>query len=439
MTELLPLLVALVVGVALGAAVALAVARAHRDDTSGASLAAERAAVDALVTPIAETLRDVRIDLARSERERIAAHADLRRQVEATALGATAVSEQTGRLAAALRRSDVRGQWGEMQLRRIVESSGLLPHVHFEEQASSRDDAGTLLRADLVVHLSDGRDVVVDSKVPLASYLEAVEADDDTARRTLLARHAADLVKHVDALGSKEYWRRYDSPAFVILFLPSEPLLSAALDERPDLLQRAFDKDVVLATPTTLLALLRTVAHTWRQESATRNAREVHDLAVDLHSRIATVGKHMAKLGRQLDSAVGAYNDTVGSLEGRVLVTARRLATLGVVADSDDGGLPTPAPVTQATRPLTAPELVASADGRLAGLPESPGTPILTGLPDVGDDPDQGADWLAPELVAGPRRMPGVQDLLDADRDAHDGTGPAVAGGGGDVPYGWTS
>jgi DNA recombination protein RmuC len=411
MTELLPLLVALVVGLALGAAVTVAVGRASRDDSSSASLAAERAAVDALVTPIAETLRDVRIDLARSERERIAAHADLRRQVEATALGATAVSEQTGRLAAALRRSDVRGQWGEMQLRRIVESSGLLPHVHFEEQASSRDDAGTLLRADLVVHLSDGRDVVVDSKVPLAAYLEAVESDDDGTRRALIARHAADLAKHVDALGSKEYWRRYDSPAFVILFLPSEPLLSAALEERPDLLQRAFDKDVVLATPTTLLALLRTIAHTWRQESAARNAREVHDLAIELHSRIATVGKHMARLGRQLDSAVGAYNETVGSLEGRVLVTARRLATMGVVVDSEDGGLPTPAPVTTAARPLTAPELQASAEGRLA---------------DIGDATE-------------PSRTPSVADLVAADRDALADAGPAVADAGGDVPYGWTS
>ncbi len=423
MTELLPLLVALVVGLALGAAVTLAVGRASRDDSSSASLAAERAAVDALVTPIAETLRDVRIDLARSERERIAAHADLRRQVEATALGATAVSEQTGRLAAALRRSDVRGQWGEMQLRRIIESSGLLPHVHFEEQASSRDDAGALLRADLVVHLSDGRDVVVDSKVPLASYLEAVESDDDATRRALLARHAGDLVKHVDALGSKEYWRRYDSPAFVILFLPSEPLLSAALEERPDLLQRAFDKDVVLATPTTLLALLRTVAHTWRQESAARNAREVHDLAVELHARIATVGKHMSKLGRQLDSAVGAYNDTVGSLEGRVLVTARRLATLGVVADSEDGGLPTPVPVTQASRPLTAPELQASAEGRLAGIADRT-SPSAT---DVGDA----------TLVS---RTPSAHDLVVADtHDTHRLAAPAEAAAGGDVPYGWTS
>lgn len=423
MTELLPLFVALVVGIALGAAVTLAVSRAQRDDGSGASLAAERAAVDALVAPIAATLRDVRIDLARSERDRAAAHADLRRQVEATAAGATAVSEQTGRLAAALRRSDVRGQWGEMQLRRIVESSGLLPHVHFEEQASSRDDAGALLRADLVVHLSDGRDVVVDSKVPLASYLEAVESEDDATRRALLARHASDLLKHIDALGSKEYWRRYDSPAFVILFLPSEPLLSAALEERPDLLQRAFDKDVVLATPTTLLALLRTVAHTWRQESAARNAREVHDLAVELHARIATVGKHMSKLGRQLDSAVGAYNDTVGSLEGRVLVTARRLATLGVVADSEDGGLPAPVPVTQASRPLTAPELQASAEGRLADIADRAGPSAI----DVGD-------------AAAVSRTPSAHDLAIADtRDTHRPATPNEAAAGGDVPYGWTS
>ena len=165
----------------------------------------------------------------------------------------------------------------------------------------------------------------------------------------------------------------------------------------------------------------------------------MHDLAVELHSRIATVGKHMARLGRQLDSAVGAYNETVGSLEGRVLVTARRLATMGVVVDSEDGGLPTPAPVTTAARPLAAPELVASAEGRLTGLPESTSAQGIDALGDLHHGGDDGLDGLAPELVAGPRGMPSVQDLLATDRDALDRTRPAVADDGGDVPYGWTS
>jgi DNA recombination protein RmuC len=179
------------------------------------------------------------------------------------------------------------------------------------------------------------------------------------------------VMTHVDRLSSKEYWTRYESPAFVVLFLPAESFLSSALDVRPDLLEYAFARDVVIATPTTLLALLRTIAHTWRQESAASNAREVQQLARELHARLATLGTHLGKLGNALDSAVGAYNGTVGSLESRVLVSARRLATLGVVeaVDDADSGLPTPRLVTSATRPVTAAELVAAADGGLADLP----------------------------------------------------------------------
>jgi DNA recombination protein RmuC len=231
------------------------------------------------------------------------------------------------------------------------------------------------------VHLSDDRDVVVDAKVPLSSYLDAAEATDDATARVLLARHAGEVMAHVDRLSSKEYWARYESPAFVVLFLPAESFLSSALEVRPDLLEYAFARDVVIATPTTLLALLRTIAHTWRQESAATNAREVQQLARELHARLATLGSHLGKLGNALDSAVGAYNGTVGSLESRVLVSARRLATLGVVEalDDADSGLPMPRLVTCATRPVTAAELVAAADGGLADLPVA--------VPIVGSDP----------------------------------------------------
>ena len=243
--------------------------------------------------------------------------------------------------------------------------------MHFEEQSSSRDDAGDLLRPDLVVHLSDDRDVVVDAKVPLSAYLDAAEAPDDATARVLIARHAAEVMAHVDRLSAKEYWTRYESPAFVVLFLPAESFLSAALDVRPDLLEYAFARDVVIATPTTLLALLRTVAHTWRQDSAATNAREVQRLARELHARLATLGAHLSRLGSALDGAVGAYNGTVGSLESRVLVSARRLATLGVVeaVDDPDAGLPSPRLVTTTTRPVDAAELVAAADGGLAEIP----------------------------------------------------------------------
>jgi len=369
MSELLPLLLGLVLGLLAGVATVLAVQR--RSAAVPAGLAAERAAVDALVRPVNDTLARVSLDLSRAERDRAAAHAQLQEQIRLTALGTDALRDQTGRLVTALRRSEVRGRWGEVQLRRLVESSGLLPHVHFEEQSSSRDDDGDLLRPDLVVHLSDDRDIVVDAKVPLSSYLDAAEATDDATARLLLARHAGELVAHVDRLSSKEYWSRYESPEFVVLFLPAESFLSSALDVRPDLLEYAFARDVVIATPTTLLALLRTVAHTWRQESAARNVREVHRLARELHSRLATLGAHIGRLGAALDSAVGAYNATVGSLESRVLVSARRLAELGVVeaVDDPDSGLPMPRPITTSARPVTAAEPVGAPEGGLAALP----------------------------------------------------------------------
>ena len=372
MSELLVLVLGLVVGVVIGASTVLVVVRttAEDDPRHSSSLAGERAAVDALVRPMADTLARVSVDLSRAERERAVAHAQLQEQIRLTAAGTESLRDQTGRLVTALRRSEVRGRWGEVALRRIVESSGLLPHVHFEEQSSTRDDSGDLLRPDLVVHLADDRHVVVDAKVPLSAYLDSTEAPDDATTRLYLARHASEVAAHVDRLSSKGYWRRYDTPEFVVLFLPAESFLSAALEVRPDLLEYAFERDVVIATPTTLLALLRTVAHTWRQESAARNVREVHALARDLHSRLATLGTHLAKLGNALDGAVGQYNATVGSLESRVLVSARKLASMGVVGSVDDvdSGLPTPRLVTTTSRPLTAEELVASVDGGLAEL-----------------------------------------------------------------------
>jgi len=385
MSELLPLVVGLVLGLLVGAGTVLVVIRATASDAAPPSLAAERAAVDALVRPVNLTLARVSDDLARAERERASAHAQLQEQIRLTALGTDSLRDQTGRLVTALRRSEVRGRWGEVQLRRLVESSGLLPHVHFDEQSSSRDvdDPADLLRPDLVVHLSDDRDIVVDAKVPLSSYLDAAEATDDATARVLLARHAGEVMAHVDRLSSKAYWTRYESPAFVVLFLPAESFLSSALEVRPDLLEYAFARDVVIATPTTLLALLRTVAHTWRQESAAGNAREVQRLARELHGRLATLGTHLGRLGSALESAVGAYNGTVGSLESRVLVSARRLATLGVVeaVDDPDSGLPAPRLVTTTTRPVAASELVAALDGDLAELGQA--VPIVRSGPGV--------------------------------------------------------
>jgi DNA recombination protein RmuC len=283
-------------------------------------------------------------DLARSERDRVSAHAELREQIRATALGSEALRFETGKLVSALRRSEVRGRWGEVQLRRLVESSGMLAHVDFDEQSTTRDDAGDALRPDLVVHLADNRDIIIDAKVPLNSFIDAAQADDDDTQRHFLNRHVADVQSHIDRLASKEYWQRYNSPEFVVLFLPAEAFLSHALEQKPDLLEYAFARNIVIATPTTLLALLRTVAYTWRQDEAVKNVREVQSLARDLHGRLATFGTHLAKIGSALDSAIGHYNSSVGSYESRVLVSARRLAQLGAVelGEDPDAGLAQP-------------------------------------------------------------------------------------------------
>ena len=377
---LLGLTIGLAIGMALGAAgwaarrrsqAADALAHDAHAQVLGHQAASERAAVEALVRPLNDTLGRVSDQLARAEVERAAAQAELREQVRRAAEGAESVRSETGRLVTALRRSEVRGRWGEVQLRRLVESSGLVEHVHFTEQASSRgEDGDPTLRPDLLVHLADGRHVVVDAKVPLSAYLDASAAHDDAARAAAMARHAGEVLTHIERLSAKEYWRRHDSPEFVVLFLPAESFLSAALEARPDLLERAFAKDVVLATPTTLLALLRTVAYAWRQDTAARNAAEVHALGRELHTRLATMGGHLARLGSSLDAAVDQFNRTIGSMESRVLVSARRLATLGVVdvSDDDEAGLPTLHPVTSTTRGASAPELATAADDALLSL-----------------------------------------------------------------------
>jgi len=368
MSELLPLVIALVIGVALGASVVLISVRASREPDT--SLAAERAAVDALVRPVNDTLARVASDLARSERDRAYAHAELREQIRATALGAENVRHETGRLVNALRRSEVRGRWGEVQLRRLVESAGMLAHVDFDEQSTTRDESGDALRPDLVVHLADEREIVIDSKVPLSSFMDAAQSNDDESTALYLGRHANDVQTHVDRLASKEYWQRYNSPEFVVLFLPAEAFLSHALEQKPDLLEYAFARNIVIATPTTLLALLRTVAYTWRQDAAVRNVRDVQSLAHDLHTRLVTFGTHMAKIGSALDSAVGHYNSSVGSYESRVLVSARRLANLSAVeaAEGNDAGLTEPRLVHTSTRKVMADE---SDDEQPASLPTS--------------------------------------------------------------------
>jgi DNA recombination protein RmuC len=239
---------------------------------------------------------------------------------------------ETQALSTALRRPQVRGRWGELHLRRAVEVAGLVDRCDFDEQVRLADGAQ---RPDLVVHLAGGRSVVVDAKVPLDAFLDATAADDPDARDAHVARHARQLRQHVDLLGSKRYWRALpETPEFVVLFLPAEAFLSAALEADGGLLERAADQGVVLASPTTLIALLRTVAHGWRHETLAEQAREIHRVGRDLHERLGTLSGHLARLGRSLDTAVSSYNAAMGSYESRVLAAARRFEELDATDDS---------------------------------------------------------------------------------------------------------
>jgi DNA recombination protein RmuC len=271
----------------------------------------------------------------------------LSQQVLDMRLATDTLRRETQTLSTALRRPQVRGRWGEMHLRRAVELAGLVDRCDFTEQAHvvTRDD--TVQRPDLVVQLVGGRRVVVDAKVPLDAFLDATGTDDDGDREAHLARHARQLRQHVDVLASKRYWRSLEgSPEFVVLFVPAESFLSAALAADRDLLEDAAAKHVVVATPTTLIALLRTVALGWRQETLAGQAREIHQLGRELHERLVTLSAHVDNVGRSLNAAVGHYNSAVGSLESRVLVTARRFGDLAVTDDE----LPRPRPVVALAR-----------------------------------------------------------------------------------------
>jgi DNA recombination protein RmuC len=321
----------------------------------------ERLDVGQLVGPIRDTLARVEQQLRESDQARTRSHAELAQQVEFTRRGAEQLKEQAQALVTALRRPEARGRWGELQLRRVVELAGMDARCDFDEQVSigGATPDGRTQRPDMVVRLAGGKNIVVDSKVPLAAYLEAVEASDDAVRNARLDAHARHLRTHVDQLGAKAYWAALPAtPEFVILFIPGEAFLAPALERDPSLLEYAIIRRVHIATPTTLVSMLRTVHFAWQQEALSENARAVFDLGRELHDRLASLGRHVDRLGRSLTASVVAYNQAVGALESRVLVTARRLSDLGVVAAE----LPAPASVQDTTRPLSAPELVTAAD-----------------------------------------------------------------------------
>ncbi len=351
----------------LGTAAATAGERARAAQERAALLerqAAERAAladgqlaqrfdVQELVGPMRETLARVEQQLRESDVARAQSHAELAQQVEFTRRGAEQLREQTRALVTALQRPEARGRWGELQLRRVVELAGMAAHVDFDEQVIVEGG----LRPDMVVRLAGGKNVVVDSKVSLAAYLEAAATADDGTRGTRMAAHARHLKAHVDSLASKAYWAALpESPEFVVMFVPGEAFLAPALDVDPELLEYAVIRRVHIATPTTLISLLRTVQYAWQQEKLSENARAVFEVGRELYDRLSGMGRHLERVGKSLTASVAAYNAAVGTLETRVLVSARKLSALGVV----DAELKAPEPVSETARPLAAPELVAA-------------------------------------------------------------------------------
>jgi DNA recombination protein RmuC len=313
---------------------------------------AQRFDVEQLVGPMRETLARVEQQLRESDVARARSHAELAQQVEFTRRGAEQLREQTQALVTALQRPEARGRWGEIQLRRVVELAGMAAHVDFEEQVVVEGG----LRPDMVVRLAGGKNVIVDSKVSLAAYLEAASTADEAVRDARLAAHARHLKAHVDQLASKAYWSALpETPEFVVMFVPGEAFLAPALDYDPGLLEHALARRVHIATPTTLVSMLRTVQYAWQQEKLSENARAVFDLGRELYDRLSGLGRHFERVGKSLTSAVGSYNQAVGTLETRVLVSARKLAALGVV----DAELTAPASVSETARILSAPELVA--------------------------------------------------------------------------------
>lgn len=310
---------------------------------------------ESLVQPIREALAKTETQIRNIERDRIDTFATLRSQIEVLATGQTLLSRETRNLVTALRRPDVRGQWGEITLRRLVELSGMTAHVDFTEQHHQTTESGAI-RPDMIVHMPERRDIVVDVKTPLDAYLAAVEAQDDAERSVQLRRHAQIVGARVRELSSKQYWSQFeDSPEFVVLFLPGDQFLTAALQENHGLIEESLRQNVMLATPTSLVALLKTVAYGWKQTVLADNAAEIRRLGEDLYKRLAVFSEHLGRLGKSLGASVDSFNKAVGSLEQQILPAARRFPDLGLRVQRD---LETVEPVDSLTRtPRTAGQL----------------------------------------------------------------------------------
>ena len=316
-------------------------------------LAKREQAVESLVRPIREALEKNEQQAHRMEAERREAQGALTRQLEMLAESHRLLQGETRNLVQALRRPEVRGQWGEMTLRRLAELAGMVDHCDFLEQESVDAETGRL-RPDMVIRLPDRRDIVVDAKTPLDAYLTAVEASDEQTRKTQLERHARNVRQRVRELAGKAYWNQFnDSPDFVVLFIPGEQFLAAALEIDHKLLEEALAQQVILATPSSFVALLRAVAYGWRQEALAKNAEVIREIGQDLYTRLTTFSEHLAKLGRSLDSSVESFNRAVGSFDNRVLPGARRFVELGIQTSKS---IPEPDQIEHGTRRVEARE-----------------------------------------------------------------------------------
>ena len=310
--------------------------RAQQEEARG-DLEKRRQAVEGMVKPVADSLEKVQNRIGDLEKAREGAYASLHEQVRYMVESQRGLQRETGQLVKALRQPTGRGQWGEIQLRRVVEMAGMVEYCDFVTQSTTTDSEGRRLRPDLIVKLPAGQQVIVDSKAPMDAYLDALETDDDAIRAIALTRHAKQVADHIRQLSSKAYQNQFAStPEFVVLFLPSESIFSAALTQDPSLIEKGVDQGVILATPTTLIALLRAVAFGWRQEALTENAHQISEVGRELYSRVSTLTNHFAKMGRSLNATVQDYNKTLGSLESRVLPGARKLEELGAAPESID-------------------------------------------------------------------------------------------------------
>jgi len=327
-------------------------------------LAQRQQAVEGLVKPIGDSLAKVTLEITQLEKQRAATHADLLRLIGTVNDDQRALKSETANLVRALRRPEVRGRWGELQLRKVVEMAGMLDYVDFVEQASVEGEDGRL-RPDMIVRLPGGQQVVVDAKAPLDAYLAAVEAEDEERRRALLDDHARHIQDHMRKLGQKNYWSQFaPSPEFVVMFLPGENIFGQALAQDPSLIEKGVNERVIPASPTTLIALLRAAAYGWNQQKLAESAQQISDLGRDLYARLRTMAEHLSKHGQHLDRAVDSYNRFLGSLERNVLPQARRFEQLGAAVGD---GLPELPPVEKALRSPQAPELAAPAPEDAAG------------------------------------------------------------------------